>query len=337
MLGRKSQNPGDKAKRYLLTLFAFLLAGVLLWAVLRDLDVRTFWNVVISGKYFFLLVTLPISSINYYLRAVRWNILIGADSKIAASTVFWINMIGYLGNMYLPARSGEAIRSVLLGRQSGSGTSFTLATALTERVTDGFALILLGSAIMLTQPNVPEFISDALRLVTFGACIGLGALIILPFYSGSLGRVIHLLPLSADIKNRLDGQMNRFLFGIRAFHDYRRLALFLVFTAAIWLVDSITISLGALVVSRQLGLAQAMILLSALGLSSAIPSTPGSVGIYQFVAVKVLVPFGFSTADALAYILIIQISGYLLITFWGLLGIWRLKTTKQYEAVSTWK
>ena len=38
----------------------------------------------------------------------------------------------------------------------------------------------------------------------------------------------------------------------------------------------------------------AFLLIAALGLGSALPSTPGYVGIYQFVAVTVLTPFGFS-------------------------------------------
>jgi len=36
----------------------------------------------------------------------------------------------------------------------------------------------------------------------------------------------------------------------------------------------------------------ALLVLTALGLSSALPSTPGYVGIFQFVAVTVLAPFG---------------------------------------------
>jgi len=50
----------------------------------------------------------------------------------------------------------------------------------------------------------------------------------------------------------------------------------------------------------------AFLLIAALGLGSALPSTPGYIGIYQFVAVTVLVPFGFSRSDAIAYILVAQ-------------------------------
>jgi len=56
--------------------------------------------------------------------------------------------------------------------------------------------------------------------------------------------------------------------------------------------------------------AVAMLLLTGMGLGSALPSTPGYVGIYQFVAVTVLTPFGFSRDSALAYILVAQASAY---------------------------
>jgi len=36
------------------------------------------------------------------------------------------------------------------------------------------------------------------------------------------------------------------------------------------------------------------------------------------------VPFGFSRSDALAYILILQVMNYAVVTFWGLLGLWQL-------------
>ena len=74
----------------------------------------------------------------------------------------------------------------------------------------------------------------------------------------------------------------------------------------------------------SLGLLQALLFLAALGLSSAAPSTPGCVGIYQFVAVAILPLFGFSRSEAMTYIIVSQALYYALVTVWGLLGLWRL-------------
>jgi glycosyltransferase 2 family protein len=83
------------------------------------------------------------------------------------------------------------------------------------------------------------------------------------------------------------------------------------------------------VVAKALGLSMplsvAFLLIAGLGLASAVPSTPGYVGIYQFVAVSILVPFGFNRTNAIAYILFAQALSYLLIGFWGALGIQRYR------------
>ena len=64
---------------------------------------------------------------------------------------------------------------------------------------------------------------------------------------------------------------------------------------------------------------------AALGLGSALPSTPGYVGVYQFVAVTVLTPFGFTRTDAIAYILVAQALMYVVIGFWGSVGFTRYR------------
>jgi hypothetical protein len=61
--------------------------------------------------------------------------------------------------------------------------------------------------------------------------------------------------------------------------------------------------------------------LSALGLASAAPSTPGYLGIYQFVAVSVLEPFGLSRSEALVFIVLFQAVVYVVIMVGGGLGL----------------
>ena len=73
----------------------------------------------------------------------------------------------------------------------------------------------------------------------------------------------------------------------------------------------------------------ALLVLTALGLSSALPSTPGYVGIFQFVAVTVLAPFGIDRDAALAYILLLQAQAYILVLPLGMPGLLRFRRAKQ--------
>jgi uncharacterized membrane protein YbhN (UPF0104 family) len=86
-----------------------------------------------------------------------------------------------------------------------------------------------------------------------------------------------------------------------------------------------------LITGRALGLPItfriALLFLSALGLGSALPSTPGYLGIFQFVAVTVLGPFGIARDAALAYVIVVQAGSSVLVIIFGALGMIRLGGT----------
>jgi uncharacterized membrane protein YbhN (UPF0104 family) len=94
-------------------------------------------------------------------------------------------------------------------------------------------------------------------------------------------------------------------------------------TAIIWFLDGVTVVVGARAIGLIMPLPVAFLLVAGLGLGSALPSTPGYVGVYQFVAVSVLTPFGFSQSDAIAHILLYQAMTTAVFLFWGLLGLSR--------------
>jgi hypothetical protein len=305
-------------------LFSLALAAILLYFTLRGLDWEAFWRTIKTGHYEFLLLTIPIASINFFIRALRWSVLVRSDKKVPIISVFWANMAGYMGNAYLPARAGELVRSAFLGRKSGLGTSFVLATALTERLLDVIALVLIGTSSLLAETNMSPMLSNGLRALALAGFIGLAIIIAAPFQERLILGFVNWLPIPEKISRIMAEQVGRFLVGMRSLQNGGRLFSFILLTLLIWLVDAIATTIGVRIVSQTLTVGQALILLAALGLSSAIPSTPGYVGVYQFVAVAVLVPFGFPRADALAFILISQILNYVLVSFWGLLGLWQI-------------
>ena len=319
-----------------LAIFTVLLAAILLYFTLRGLDWESFWNAIRNGNYEILLIIIPIASLNYFIRATRWSVFIHSEKKVPVISIFWANMIGYMGNAYLPARSGEILRSVFLGREKQLGVSFVLATALTERALDVIALVIIGSIAMLRQSSIPSELQNAVRVTAGIGAIGLIVILIMPYQEKLAFKVLYRLPLPEKFQAILSEQISRFLIGMRSLQNTKRFTTFTALTIIIWFVDAITNVIGVHIIGKSLSIGQALILLAALGLSSAIPSTPGYIGVYQFMAVVVLVPFGFSRSDALAYILIGQILSYIIITFWGLMGLWQINkardlATKQNE------
>jgi glycosyltransferase 2 family protein len=317
-----------KSRQTWVLLFAFLLAAILLYYTLRGIDWASFWGTITSGHYEILLLTIPLASINYFIRSLRWSTLVNAEKRVPILSVFWANMVGYLGNAYLPARAGEIIRSAYLGEKSGTGTTFVFATAMVERLMDVIALVLVGSISVLLQSQISSLLAGAIKIMAVIGMIGLAIVIMIPFQEKRITNLIARVPFPPQLAKKVSEQIARFLLGMRSLHNIRRLGSFILLTGVIWLIDGLGNMIGVHIISQTLTLGQSLILLAALGLSSAIPSTPGYIGVYQFVAVNVLVPFGFSRPAALAYILVSQGMNYLVISFWGFIGLWQVNHAK---------
>jgi uncharacterized protein (TIRG00374 family) len=313
-------------------LLAFALAAVLLYFAFQGVD----WNELASNlsraRPEYLAFVFLSYSTSMFLRGLRWRVLLAADRPIPFLLGFWGVAAGYLGNGFLPARAGELLRSALVSRRTGLGTTYVLATALTERILDAVALVLILAVVLATLEQVPDWLVVTARAGALLGVAGLVGLAVLPFFEGVANAILHRLPLPPGLRDRLIGLVERFLLGLRAVRSPLRAAQFYALTAAVWLIDATAMIVGAQGLGLTLSYQVSFLMLAALGLASAAPSTPGFVGIYQFVAVAILPGFGYTQAQALALILALQGMIYVSIIPWGLMGLWRLSIERRSEA-----
>lgn len=305
-------------------LFTVVLAGVLLFLAFRGIDWGEMLATIRQADPAFLLLGFLIVTFSYIFRSLRWRVLLSAETQIAPLPVFWTTIIGYLGNSFLPARAGELIRSALIARKANISMSYVLATALTERITDALMLVIISLIALATLPGVPGWLVTAAPVMAVLSILSFSALFIAPRLEHLLTKLLRLLPLPNTLANKLVSILEQFLLGMRALHSPARAFGFIGLTVVILFTDAMFSITVAQSINTLLALPQALLLLAALGLSSAAPSTPGYLGIYQFVAVTVLPPFGFSQNQALAFIILYQAVNYLVYIIYGLLGLWRL-------------
>jgi len=304
---------------------SLLLAGVLLYLSLRGIDWRVVWRTLAATRWSFIGLACLIASCSVFMRSLRWRILLNAEGRLPVSTVFWGTMIGYLGNSFLPARAGEVARSLLMSRHGALSRTYVLTTALAERLSDVIALVLWSSLILLSGVTAkPKWLTDVSRTMALVAGAGAVVIAVAPHTGRLVEVLLGRLPLGRLQKPLLQ-LAEQILLGLRAFHSWGRFLGFAALTVAIWMGDACTtVTLGR-ALGLEIGLAVAILLITSLGLSSALPSTPGYVGIYQFVAVTVLAPFGIGKDSALAFILMFQALNYVLVLIYGLPGLYVLE------------
>jgi uncharacterized protein (TIRG00374 family) len=304
--------------------FAILFSFVFLYFAIRGVAWKQFYSTILNCQGKYLILAIPLSLISFILRSQRWGILIRGMKPVSASTLFWAIGAGYLGNNFLPFRTGEIIRSVALGQKEGVSKVYVFATALTERVIDAIFLILLALFLVPTIGKVPDWLPPTLRDLGILSIVAIVILLITPHLESVLYSILYRIPLPARWRPSLNHMLEQFLHGAGSFQNPKRAVLFLFMTCLIWLFDGIGMMISARAFSIGIHLNQSLLLLIGLGLSSAIPSTPGYVGVYQFVAVTILAIYGFPKSQALAFILVAQGIAMILTLIWGLIGLWML-------------
>jgi hypothetical protein len=304
---------------------SILVSAVLLYCALRGVDWSRVRDLLAHADPRYLAAFAAIACWSFFLRSVRWRILLNAEGRLGVATVFWANMAGYLGNTFLPARAGEVIRSVLIAGRSGLSKTYALTTAIGERMMDAIALVLIASIVLMGVNPKPAWMRDVSRGMTMAAASAALFVIVLPHSGGLLESLVKRIPLPAAIRARLLGLVGQILLGVRAFHNWGRLAGFSALTAAIWVSDAVGAMAGAHALGLHVTFPAALLLMAGMGLGSALPSTPGYLGVYQFAAVSILTPLGISRDGALAFSLVAQAANYVLVLAWGLPGLYLLR------------
>lgn len=306
-----------KGRRAVTAAFGVVLAAVLLFYSLRGVDWREAGRIIRGASIPGLAFVCVTVSAALFLRALRWRILLNAQGHVGVAAAFWATAAGYFGNNVLPARAGELVRTFMVSSRDTLDGAFVLTTALAERVADAIVLVLISAAVLFMLPTAPGWVGDAARPVAIAALAGLLVIAVVPLLERTGARIVDRLPVPETARATLRNAVSQIARGLASFHDARRLAGFLALTAIIWCLDAAGTVIGGVALGLPIPVSAAFLLIAGLSLGSALPSTPGYVGIYQFVAVTVLTRFALSRSDAIAFILVAQALMYLVIGVWG--------------------
>jgi uncharacterized membrane protein YbhN (UPF0104 family) len=189
--------------------------------------------------------------------------------------------------------------------------------------------VLCGSVVLLGVHPKPAWMDQVGRTTAAIAALGALMVAVLPHAEALIEKVLHRIPFPGAIRVRLLELAEQILLGLRAFHHAGRLLSFTLLTALIWLLDAVGTMVSARAFEIHMTFPVALLLLAGMGLGSALPATPGYVGIYQFAAVTILPPFGIDRNAALAYIIVAQALSYAVVLVLGLLGLYKIRAGRR--------
>lgn len=301
------------ARRWLLRGVGLLVLGGLLAVLLRGGGVaetfRGFISALRHANPWLAALAMAINlGPNSLARARRFQLLLGplpCQRPATLLEVFFVQLGGHVASHLLPARAGEALRVVHLHRRCGYPALALIAAQAVEKVFDVLSMATLAlAAIVLLPPGLPA----TLRASLYGVA-GLGALsLLLPVVAGRLR-----VPIARSAAERHslmgEGWRGRVVAGLGsllgALGSLRSPRLWAAAYGWALVADAmdvlmVGVCLRALGIEGQ-GPAEWLVILVALGVLTAVPLTPGQVGVVEAGAALVLAALGIPRDAGLAF------------------------------------
>jgi hypothetical protein len=260
-----------------------------------------------------------------WLKAARWAIAIQQATGRPVRAAFSASMIGFAGNLVLPARLGEWARVSVIDKHNHTGRTLPLSALIATQL---FDLLLLVGCFLVVSTYVTDRFADKHL-----AASGLWLLVLSVFAVFMfLPRKFTALTAWCDpIRKRIPERLHRLiaqklelcLRGVSCLSDYRAVAKILSLTVIVWAVEAVSVFavLRAFQIEATVLMATMLVIVS--NLSFLVPITPGNIGVTQAVNIFLLGIFGVPAASALAYAVVHQGIVYAVIAGLGLICYYR--------------
>lgn len=289
-------------KKILSLISVVLITGLALAYALWDIDFGELGQLLSGGDYRLLVPFLAILVLFYWMKAVRWVLILKPVGTFSRAQVTPSMVIGFAANNVLPAHLGELIRIAIFARKYKKPISSITISLLVERIFDLVAILsyyALSIALIDAPPESLEIGAWLVVLLLAGIMVSIAIVLYRPDMLHWLaGRIGRLLPGETGLRltHILDNIIN-------AFSSLKSPTLVLYMT--VWsmlkwglMVAMIWLSLLAYGTAVSPGIA--MILMAVLALAAAVPNAPGYVGAIQAAYVFALRPFGIEEEIAFA-------------------------------------
>ncbi len=314
------------AKRRLLILVGIAISVLFLWLALKDTNFAEIGAALERSQLWLMAPLLLAYGAYYWLKAIRWRILLKPMAEVRTNEIVSPMMIGFMGNNILPAHLGEFIRMYLGAKQLGLRKTQVLATIVLERMFDVLSVVLFLGLVLIVGKNVPE------KLVTVGyvtAAIGVAAMALVACYVKwtdrflrELRRLLFFMP--GKIREAILHQLEVGVEGLAAIK--RPGLLFGIATTSLgqWACMGVSNYLAIRAIGIDTRMSAAFVVLAATTFAVTLPTAPGFLGTVQYAFTVALVPYGIAAGDAVAASAFFHVPTYLAVT---IVGLWFLKRT----------
>jgi uncharacterized membrane protein YbhN (UPF0104 family) len=295
--------------RGLITALVGVPVGVLfLWLALRGADLDAVRRSLQEADGGWVALSIGAFGAVYAFQSVRWR-KIAAVPAVRLARFYEMTVSGVAVNNVLPGRIGDLLRARWLGLAAGIPAGRAFGTVILDRVCDFVVLVCLLvvgiGAVASSEWLVRLAAGSLLVLVAFGVILVLARAYISRRERGRHDRSL-ARRLVRDTVEVLAEPLGR-----------RRPTAWLGLSLAAWAAWAAAASLVARSLGLDLSITDALFVTAVLNLGSAVPSSPGYVGTYEWLGVASLGLLDVPHEQALAFTILLHAAWYVPTTLVG--------------------
>ena len=237
------------------------------------------------------------------LVTVRWGVLLGLHARRHWTGLWSAVVIGQAVNIVFPLRFGEAARVASMTRWTGWPASRSAMALAVERLCDiaAFAAVVL---LLATSGHLPDRFARPVPLMLLVMALAVGAAVA---GVALMRRILQRSPGPSGPGAWLVRQATGAWEGWQLLMRGPRAAAILLLTAAILVCSASTNYLVFRAFDLPVPAVAALVLLAVLQVGTAVVSIPGNVGVFQYLTILALAPWGVDQSRALAASLVLHV------------------------------
>lgn len=304
--------------KYTKLAFGLIVSILSVYLFIQHADFGKLSYQVSNINLFLFLISSIIFLMGFIVRGCRWMMLaryggIASNFNTSVQIIF----ISYMFNNIFPFRIGDLYRTTKIDGFRRSGIINGIILIVLERILDLYILLVFITVVIISGCIVVDFndIAPFLLICIFSITV----LLIFPKQSLLLVRI----PLKFVKKNvkPLRDITDNLQMAIERYASLPRIEIvrLILVTAGIWALESIVYYLTFVSVTGKPMTISPIVLMPFSTLSTLIPSSPGYVGTFDYVTLKVLETSGYDSYVSSAITLILHAQIWIIPTFVGLI------------------
>jgi uncharacterized protein (TIRG00374 family) len=308
------------------------LSILFLWLAFRNVPISQIVDDFGQLDWRFIALALGLTLAGTLARAARWKLLYHPDQKnLNSLRMAEALFISQMLNIVIPARLGEVARIQIMSQFESRSRAMTLGTIVVEKWLDIVALLVIMFLVPLSV-TLPAGFQDSRRsLVAFAIAFFTVTLIL----SYGKNRILALLESTFHVlpnpwQARLQQTAALALGSLDVLRSPWVGLQLQAWSLLIWSMGILVNYIVFLILGLSLPFVAALFLMIILQVGIAVPTVPGKLGIFQYLCILALAPFGVGKSSALSYSVLLYLVGFGPLLLLGAFFTWWESTHQQW-------